>query len=989
MTPTYIRYCLKQRMVIRLLPTFLLVLGTLSAQPGPTPDTVVRPDDLAARFQNPPREARIGAFWFWPNTVTRAGITRDLEEMKHAGLGRVVLSQTRAHGGTVDQGGTIFLSPEWLALFRHALDEAARLELKVSAVMGNGWYQGGPWVTPDLGAQMLVWSQTEVSGPQPVSVRLAEPDRCRQTGPFSRISPKAKGHMKPVAVLACRQNEAGELLQQTLLRLDNETAPDGTLTWKAPAGKWVVFRFAHAPNFVPMKQDSPGYGGLQIDHLSAKAIEIFFEKVGRPMLAAAGPHVGKTLDLLHEDSIELGHYDWTPDFAAQFLARRGYDLIPWLPALTGSRFAGLSAADGIEHDFDATIDELLTDEHYKTFRDLCHRQGVKLETEGGDVRGSIAVKGVADFPMGEFWNHTREGSDLFTAFYRNTIFASHVYGQNIASFESFTTSDHWEEFPAMLKPKADRVFCLGVNHLMLHGYSYSRPETPRPGDIYFAGTHFDPGITWWTQAGSFFKYLNRCQAMLTAGRAVADILYVDGPETQAMILKDEALTRTALLGYDVAPAELIASEAKVLPDGRVALASGATYPVLAIANRTVAPAVLRQIVRLVKDGATLWMHTVPQSAPGWADAGQAARIIQECLAELGAGRSDGIHAVGKGRVIIGSGNAEEVLAAVGIAPDFQYQAQGGNPFLGYTHRQVGDADVYFVANREGSWKQAQVSFRVGERRRPELWNPVNGEIRPCVDYQTAAGEIMLPLRLPPNGSTFVVFRNEQSAAVTTKLTRDGRVLSAGNPAEDVAELSGDDQGGVRVDVWKAGAYTIRTGGRSEDLVVNDLPSPLELTVRWSVRFNPARDGQSGFETSDSPLSLWNESPDPRLKSFAGTAVYQQDLTLPPGWLDRTKRVFIDLGEVHDLAEISVNGKSTGVVWTAPFRVDVTDLLVGETNRLEIRVTNTWHNWRLATGYLPVKHPWSARSAGHPPLKAGLVGPVRLICVERRMFSPVR
>ena len=972
---------------VRIVGAFLavvLILGSTFAQSASRLIPNGNAEDLEARFRSPPAEVRVGTFWFWSNSISRAAVTRDLEEMKRVGIGRVVLSPTRNHGGTVEQGGLVFLSPEWLAVFRHALDEAARVGIKVSAVMSNGWYQGGPWVTPELGAQMLVWSQTEISGPAVISQRLAVPDRCREVSRFSRVNPKAKDHLKPVAVLAYRQNDAGELLKDSLVRLDAETTPDATLNWSVPAGKWRVFRFAQAPNFVAMKQDSPGYGGLQIDHLSAAAIDVFFEKVGRPLLAAAGPHVGHTLDRLHEDSIELGHYDWTGDFPAQFQARRHYDLIPWLPVLTGSRFAGLTTKAQVDHDFRLTIDELLTDEHYGRFRDLCHRHGVGLQTEGGDVRGSIPVKGRADFVMGEFWNHKPPSSDLRAAFNRNAVFAAHVYGQNIASFEAFTTAAHWEESPATLKPIADEAFCLGANHLMLHGYSASRLETPRPGDVYFAGTHFDPGVTWWNHADRFFAYLNRCQAMLTAGRSVADVLYIDGSETQAMIQKDEALTQTARFGYDVIPTALIMNQTKILTDGRVGLASGGAYPVLAIANRTMEPELLRRIVELVKGGATLWLHAIPRLAPGWADYPMSQQSIEKSLTDLGADTSPGVHLVGKGRVISGVTDIHEMLAKIGLAPDFQYRSREEKPFLGYAHRRLGDTDAFFVANRVAEWRAAQLTFRV-EGRRPEFWNPVNGEIAPCVDYQATAGRTSLPVRLPPNGSVFVVFRAGPRESFGMSLLRDGRAMSDTDPGANVAEIRHDVRGGIQLEAWQAGTYSLRRGGISREIAIGTLPAPLDLKGPWRVGFTPMRDGLSRFEAESPELSLWNESPDLRVRSFAGTATYQMKFSVPSGSFDHERRVVLDLGAVHDLAEIVINGKAADVLWTPPFRVDVTDLLVRGPNRLEIRVTNTWHNWRLQNRFLPVKHPWSERGLSRPPMPAGLVGPVRLVWNERRTF----
>ncbi|MCF7817174.1 MAG: hypothetical protein K9M54_04770 [Kiritimatiellales bacterium] len=889
---------------------------------------------LEEEFRQPSNESKVAVFWFWANTVTKEGITRDLEAMKQAGIGRAVLGMTKHHSATVETGGVVFLSPEWLALFRYALDEAERLGIQISGVMSNGWYQGAPWVTPEMGAQMLVWSETSVAGPTTFEKSLPVPDKFRKVR-HAGISAKAKGHFKPIAVLAFRQNNRGELIKDSMVRLDDKMQSNGMLNWSAPDGKWCVFRFAYVPNFVPMKQDSPGFTGLQIDHLSAKTMEMFFNKVGIPMLEAAGPHVGKTLDFLHEDSVELGSFDWTADFPAQFMARRNYDLIPWLPVLTGKTFAGEPQAVRVENDFVTTGDELLADEHYGIFRTLCHQHGIKLETEGGDVSSSLRVKGTTDLVMGEFWNARPnktdsryvENSNTLRAFNPNAVIASHIYGQNRVSFESFTTAQHWTEYPAMLKPMADEVYCLGVNHLTLHGYSYSRPETPKPGDVYFAGTHFNTGMTWWKYADQFFSYLNRCQALLLAGQPVADILYVDGPETQAMIQNNESRSLTALGKCDVIPGDLLTAQLSVLPDGRVGLPNGLSYAVLAVANSTIEPAVLQKIVQQINEGATIWLRAVPERSPGWTGYPDTDRLIASCLKAIGADRPAGVYTVGKGKLILGDMPVKDVLASIGRASDFAYTPDDGQPFLDYTHRRVADADVYFVANWKDAPHQAECAFRVTDKQ-PELWDPVTGKISPCPDYQIGKDTVRLQLKLPPSGSTFVVFRKKETPA-KTKAVATGK-----------------------------------------------LPAPLPITGPWRIQFNPDRVELSAFEITTPDLFLWNESANTNIQSFAGTASYRCDFTVRKDWLGSNHQAFLDLGVVHDLAEILVNGKSMGVVWTAPFRTDIAPALQAGSNTLEIRVVNTWHNWRVLTKFAPVDHPWATKWQKEL-LPAGLMGPVVL------------
>ncbi|MEI7534505.1 MAG: glycosyl hydrolase, partial [Verrucomicrobiae bacterium] len=467
----------------------VLLLTPLAALPAAVPAT----SGLESRFLQPPLEDRTAVFWTWSNATDKPAITHDLEAMARVGIGRAVLSMTFAHSATLTNGtGMVFLSPQFLERFRFALDEAARLGIKITGIPGNGWYQGGPWVTPEMGAQMLVWSEKKFHGPAQISEKLPLPDQHRSGG-RARIAREATTHLQPVATLAFRKNAAGKLLADSMVNLTSATQPDGTLAWAAPAGDWVIFRLGHVPTMVRMKQDSPGYGGLQIDHLSRAIMTRYLAEVAEPLLKAAGPHVGKTLDRLHEDSMELGHYDWTPDMPGQFQRRRGYDLVPLLPLLAGASFADGPAAERVETDFEATVEELLIDEHFGAFRDFCHQRGLTVVAEAGETRSGIATKGASvDHVMDEFWTHRGKDSDFPVCFNRNEVFAAHVYGQNRNTAEAFTSPQHWLETPAQLKTLANEVYAQGLNHLTIHGFSSSRINTPPPGDVYFAGTHYNP-----------------------------------------------------------------------------------------------------------------------------------------------------------------------------------------------------------------------------------------------------------------------------------------------------------------------------------------------------------------------------------------------------------------------------------------------------------------------------------------------------------------
>ena len=147
---------------IRLLP---LLAATFSALAAPVKKPAA--PGLEERFHKVPQEDRLAVLWFWSNAIDKPAITHDLEAMAHAGIEprRPFRPRLLSHSANREEGGLVFLSPRFLELFRFALDEATRLGIKITALPSNGWYQGGPWVTPDMGEQMLVWSETSLQGP--------------------------------------------------------------------------------------------------------------------------------------------------------------------------------------------------------------------------------------------------------------------------------------------------------------------------------------------------------------------------------------------------------------------------------------------------------------------------------------------------------------------------------------------------------------------------------------------------------------------------------------------------------------------------------------------------------------------------------------------------------------------------------------------------------------------------------------------------------
>jgi hypothetical protein len=416
-----------------------------------------------------------------------------------------------------------------------------------------------------------------------------------------------------------------------------------------------------------------------------------------------------------------------------------------------------------------------------------------------------------------------------------------------------------------------------------------------------------------------------------------DILYVDGPETQALIQVNESRSLTSPGKCDVAPGDLLIGQLRVLPGGRVGLANGTSYAVLAVANTAIEPEVLEKIVQLAREGATVWLRTVPRQANKWTGSPDTDTKIAACLKEVGVENSPGIHPIGKGRVIVG--DMPDRLSLAGLPPAFSYTPDDGQPFLDDYQRQDGDTDIFFVANWKAAPHRAECSFRVTGKQ-PEIWDPVTGNIEVATDYQIEKNAVRVPLEFPAYGSTFVVFRKQAEGDHSKPLPKE-----TGNKAAAMQTVAGP----------------------------------------WSIGFRPARESEPKFEITSPELFEWSASQDKRISAFAGTAAYHttfnSKLQIP------NSKLILNLGIVHNLAEVLVNGKPAGVVWTPPFSLDITKLVQPGKNTLEILVTNTWHNWRRANKFVPVQHSWASRGLTDPPLPGGLIGPVVLSQSSTKKTTP--
>ena len=573
-----------------------------------------------------------------------------------------------------------------------------------------------------------------------------------------------------------------------MVNLTSRLSADGRLTWDVPSGTWTLLRFGHTSTGED-NQPAPESGrGLECDKLSKTAAEAAFNGLMGKLTTAIGPLAGKTLVGTHIDSWEVGSQNWTPKFPQEFRRRRGYDLLPFLPVMTGRVIDNLEISQRFLWDLRQTVSDLIVDNYAGHFHDLANHHGLRLSMEAYDLNpcDDLAFAGRADQPMAEFWSWPP-----YAVAYSCIEMASaaHVYGKPIVSGEALTATDaeKWVGHPFAVKVFGDWAFCHGINRFVLHRFAHQPWTEPgrSPGmSMGPWGLHYERTQTWWEQSRPWHQYLSRCQYLLQQGLFVADICYVALEQSpQQWQVPGKSRERPGY-NFDGCPPQVVLTRMSV-KHGRIVLPDGASYRLLVLPESdTMTPQLLAKIKKLVEAGATV-LGPRPFKSPSLSgfptcDA-SVSRLAQELWGDCD-GKTVKEHRFGKGKVLWGP-TPQEVLAAAGVPPDFEAQTKSVSQPIRYTHRVIGDTDLYFLANDHvRNWAVAffedtVCGFRI-HNKRPALWWPDTGHIdRPAV-YDEAQGTVRVPIRFDPNGSLFVVFRPGQpiESDRITSVNRNGQPL---------------------------------------------------------------------------------------------------------------------------------------------------------------------------------------------------------------------
>lgn len=568
---------------------------------------------------------------------------------------------------------------------------------------------------------------------------------------------------------------------------------EGVLDWKAPAGNWTILRIGFTP-IGTLNRSAPDTGvGLECDKYSAEAIEFHFYKMMDELLPSLGPNASKGKVGLLIDSYEVGMQNWTPQFSQEFQKRMGYELLKYLPAMTGRIVGSVEVSNRFLWDLRRSQADLMADNYYGKFTDLCYQHDILSYTQPYD-RGPMEEMQIGsriDINIGEFWN------SLSTLFQNNWTMRrtmklsssiAHVNGQKIVGAESFTgepESARWQEYPFALKALGDKKFTEGLNRVIFHRFAHQPHATARPGMTMGPwGIHFDRTNTWWNPGRAWMSYLARCQSILQQGLFVADLAYFtsEDPGGYTEVDKDELYPAPPEgYDYDLMNAEVIMKRVRI-ENGRIALPDGMSYRVLVLQKpEGITLGLLQKLRELVNQGMVL-VGPKPEKILGLHGYPESTAAFDSLISELW-GNIDGASVteqrLGKGRVFWGP-PLQTVLEGLNVKPDFRYTSRSGDAPITYIHRRIADAEVYFISNQRRKLEDLVCTFRVQEKQ-PELWDADTGKVTPMAIFEQAGEQLRVPVQLEPYGSAFIVFRSAVPQRHLQAIIKEGTAILDTNP----------------------------------------------------------------------------------------------------------------------------------------------------------------------------------------------------------------
>ncbi|HTV09949.1 MAG TPA: glycosyl hydrolase [Candidatus Aquilonibacter sp.] len=867
---------------------------------------------LRAEFAAPPADAKPMVRWWWFGpAVVKPELARELDQMHAAGIGGVELAAEYPLALDNPSRGILNLrygSPEYVDMLRFANHHATALGMRVDLTLGSGWPYGGPNIPIDLAAGRL----------RVVAIPLPSP--------VSALPTLAKGDTFIAAFVADGTPQHYDA--STARRLPGDTMPESFAS--AGSKQQVELFFISSHTRQQVKRAAYGGEGFVLDHMAKPAIETYLRTRGDALL---GGFTEKPPYSIFSDSLEVYGSDWTKDLPAEFARRRGYDLVRYLPELAEG---GSEQADRVRHDWGETLSDLVRDNYLRPMAEYAASHSTRFRSQTyGAPAVTLEDEHIPQLPEGEGpqWHSF--------SFARWASSANHVYGNRITSAETFTWlhSPAFRATPLDMKAEADCMFLEGVNQIVGHGFPYSAPGVKEPGWSLYAAAVLNAHNPWWPVMPDVMRYLQRVSWALRQGEPSNDVaLLLPEDDAQAdfrlghVSVTDEMRMRiTAQImggvldsGYNLDYIDLAAVAER-----------GLHYPIVVVppTERMPLSGVRALEAYVAAGGKLLFLGQTPNRSAGLMDAADTP-AVQRGIAEL---LQKSIHV----------DTPDELAAALPklLRPDVELGDAGGK--VGFIHRHLQDADIYFFANTTAQ----PVSFAVrvrAQRAQSEWWDADTGEAARAHPGET--------LTLPPYGARLLVLHQETSQTTPAPM----KFVAAQQPAIVLKDWTVSFPG-------SAGSAAQPTEHNVQDTLWTDNKSTQFYSgeVGYTTTFRAS--GLSKGEHAELQFAPSDPIPDTQSPRRPGMRA----------WLDPP---------IREAAIILLNGKRVGDLWHPPYSLDLTSAIHPGENTLEVRVFNTAIN-ELAgqppRDYTALKAKYGDRFQMQDmnnlqPVPSGIRGPVEIV-----------
>lgn len=879
-------------------------------------------------FAAPPDDARIMMRWWWFGpSVTKTEIERELRTMREGGIGGVEVQPVYPllpDDPKTGHRNIPYLSDEFIDILKFAGAKAKELGMRFDLTLGSGWSFGGAKTPISEAAGQLRVERVKI-------------DNTTRSVPVPSMIPAEQFLGVFLSRTGANAVSEGDLKQLTDIR-------DGNVWLSASdSGAEVIF-FIGGKSGMQVKRPAFGAEGYVLNHLDKPSVDNYLKLTGDRLFQAFDKNTVPYSVFC--DSLEVYNQDWTDGFLDEFKKRRGYDLAPYLPAL--SMDIGPKTAE-IRYDWGRTITELFDERFMKPMQSWSKLNGTRFRIQGyGIPAATVSSNKWADISDGEGaqWKVVRAA--------RWASSANHIYGRNITSSETWTWlhSPSFRATPLDLKAEADIHFLQGINQLIGHGWAYTPPYVEYPGWRFYAAGEYSDRNPWWIVMPDLSKYLQRMSYIMRQGQPQNDVaFYLPNADAYSHFSAGRVHLIDAdreLVGEKIMPAIFSAGfNLNFFDDGVLSAEGSVEGKDLVLGSSShravVIPGVERMPIETLRKlesfatngGAVVIARRSPSRVPGLS----ATQAAQDELA-ASVKRLQNLPNV---KFVPADEEVGKALAQL-IEPDAAITPDSED--LAAVHRKVADGDLYFVANTSNERKSIKARLR-SSGPRVEIFDALTGKVAGADAAVSTAGTTTVSIDLEPYGSRVVL------------ISKGGKL-----PAPGVTTAS----------------------------------SSIDISAGWSVSFKDSQPVQVD------QLSLWNS--DAGRRYYSGTAEYVKTVTIPGDFGQLGASARLDLGEakalpaqslrngmqtwldapVKEAAVVYVNGKRAGAVWCPPYSLEIGDLLKPGQNEIRMIVANTALNYmagRKLPDYKLLNLRYGERFQPQEmdkvqPIDSGLTGPIRVI-----------